>query len=101
MNSRKTRVRFPNGIWQPDVFALLSFDGVAVVPGYTVSEVYWVDLVKPVPPKNPFNTPTDSTVSTRKFAESCGIPLYPAVSRRLVRDTTSRTLGVPRPALRA
>ena len=63
MNSRKTRVRFPNGIWQPDVFALLSFDGVAVVPGYTVSEVYWVDLVKPVPPKNPFNTPTDSTVS--------------------------------------
>ena len=30
---------------------------------YTVSEVYWVDLVKPVPPKNPFNTPTDSTVS--------------------------------------
>jgi hypothetical protein len=30
---------------------------------YTVSEVYWVDLVKPVPQKNPFNTPTDSTVS--------------------------------------
>jgi hypothetical protein len=29
----------------------------------TVSEVYWVDLVKPVRPKNPFNTPTDSTVS--------------------------------------
>jgi hypothetical protein len=45
------------------VFALLSFDGVAVVPGYTVSEVYWVDLVKPGPPKNSFNTPTDSTVS--------------------------------------
>src|SRR5439155_7001139 len=42
---------------------------------YTVSEVYSVDLVKPVPPKNPFNTPTGfDPVSLRKAAVSRCIP---------------------------
>ena len=44
-----------------------------MVPGYTVSEVYWVDLVKPVPPKNSFNTQRIRRFRSPKFAESCAV----------------------------